>query len=96
MGRLCKGLVEESNQGGKKKLKSGYSLTGLDQARRLTREKWTDGHRVYWSMTEQDFILEMPSVDLKVFATFISKGRRNGYYQIRAQADLDYIAGYWR
>lgn len=76
-------------------MQSYDSLIGLDQALRLMRAKWTDGHRVYWSMTGQDFILEMPSVDLKVFATHIKK-RNRGWFKIHAQADLNYIAGYWR
>jgi hypothetical protein len=67
-------------------------IAELDSVRRIIRAKWTDGHRVYWSMTNEHLTLEMPSVDLKMVAI-----PHNDYWMtIFTCADVDYIAGYWR
>jgi len=67
-------------------------LATLDTVRRVLRGKWTDGHRVYWSMTNTHLVLEMPSVDL----TITSIPYKKQWLTIRTCADVDYIAGYWR
>jgi hypothetical protein len=36
----------------------------LDHIRKVMRSKWTDGHRIYFSVEENGAIVEMPSVDL--------------------------------
>jgi hypothetical protein len=60
--------------------------------RRIIWDKWTDGHRVYWAMTNEHLHLAMPSVDLTVTSIPYKK-----YWQtIHSYADVDYIAGYWR
>ena len=67
-------------------------IAQLDTVRRVLRAKWTDGHRIYWSMTNEHLTFEMPSVDLKMFAI----PYRKHWMTIHSQADVDYIAGYWR
>jgi hypothetical protein len=70
------------------------SITMLWQLFRLVREKWTDGHRMHFSLSGSNARIEMPSVDLKVFISKIEK-RNRGWWRIHSQADLEYISGYW-
>ena len=67
-------------------------IATLDTVRRILRDKWTDGHRVYWSMTNTHLVFEMPSVDL----TVTSIPYKKHWLTIHSCADVDYIAGYWR
>lgn len=64
----------------------------LDHVRKVMRGKWTDGHRIYFSVEENSAIVEMPSVDLK--SVFV---RKNDWLEVLyAYADLEYISGYWK
>lgn len=64
----------------------------INHIRKVMRGRWTDGHRVYFSVEANSAEIEMPSVDLKVFLRRLG----NSFVVFHTYADLDYIAGYWR
>jgi hypothetical protein len=64
----------------------------LDHIRKVMRSKWTDGHRIYFSVEENGAIVEMPSVDL----VSVLVRKKNWLEVLYAYADLEYIAGYWK